>query len=478
MRSRAAAALCGLALLVLINIHSVHATRSILLRSPPRLRGESNSTTSAPASIGGVSGSGVVPRVTGPNDRLDFVTDEGLRVEFTGKSPHFRFYPDAAVNETYLWVKFSKVEELTADGKGVNGHKISSLAATDATYAWGTEEVSGVNVTFVTVSIGRFALGNSWRDDCSGVPALANSTNMVITVKAMFGFGQNLTVPYGYNNTLGVLANSMKFNIEASDFPFCNVTNRLSIQLKLGINVGQVEKPYWVAGRAEDGTTETVVPVTRSLAAELEFPDYAFDAVNGTNLINVTAVVAPPQPPPPPPPSPPPPLANGTANSTAALTNTTTVDAGEVVIVELGFDYFPKTLYYDPAIHTVSAPPPPPSSDGSVGSSGAIAGIVAGIVGTAVLMVAVAGVALRMRANSKAQAVHPDPAALGALPAPPAIALASIALASSFTGIHPPPFHRMSSHGMIDPSGRGDGLVGISHVHERPLAMPADVVNV
>eukprot|EP00775_Hariotina_reticulata_P005828 gene5828-6069_t len=77
-----------------------------------------------------------------------------------------------------------------------------------------------------------------------------------IQLKVFFGFAQQAVFQYGLNNTVAVAGNSTKFNIEVVSWPFCNAANKLVVELQVSTgNRHPYGKP--VNGGGELVTTNT-----------------------------------------------------------------------------------------------------------------------------------------------------------------------------------------------------------------------------
>lgn len=384
--------------------------------------GAAGNTPGEPAAGGTPGGSRATSR------RTDFTPTDGVgpRIEFLGQSPQFRLYPsseaavDAAANATsaeYVKLRFGKLQEVDANGRPVRGLKIPSLAAVKgAEYEAGVFEFQGVNMTYVLILFNSSVLGNSFRP-CPNDTQF-NTLPMQFGLRFMFGNAEDVTFPYGDGNNITMPANSTKFNIEASNWPFCDGADRLQLTLEV-VTVtadggaggdGNVTEPFVDAS----GATVVRMPLGGNSSTLLSFPNVAYDGQNGTTQIGVTTEVD---------------VSGGAGNEEDVEQDAEEEEEEEEAGVAqrmrltLTIDSF-INLYYDPLVvlpppqplaavpSTGSGPnsssgiasPAPPSTipSSSTGSAAAAAAVPAAIVVAAVVAVAVSVAAVIVRRRHRA----------------------------------------------------------------------------
>ncbi|EFJ48714.1 hypothetical protein VOLCADRAFT_90488 [Volvox carteri f. nagariensis] len=212
-------------------------------------------------------------------------------VRFLGKSPNFQIYPNTSLS-SYLQLRFSKFEERDSSDKKVQGHSVESLASADPTWTAGNTTTSdGTNLTYVRMTL-KPADSQGFSADCptnSGRRMLAapssTTTNATVTVTLYFGLDQNTSFPFGQNKTVNVSKGGLKFNVEYSDWPFCNANNILSMEIDLLIKGDAAAQP--AVSTASDGTQVLSVPIGDNMTSNIYFANYAYEAQNGTHNMTV-----------------------------------------------------------------------------------------------------------------------------------------------------------------------------------------------
>ncbi|GIL77352.1 hypothetical protein Vretimale_2812 [Volvox reticuliferus] len=228
-------------------------------------------------------------------DNVDY-TFGSTRVRFLGKSPNFQIYPNTSLS-SYLQLRFSKFEERDSSDKKVQGHSVESLASADPAWTAGNTTLSdGTNLTYVRMTLNP-ANRTGFQADCSGnsagrrmLAAPSTSTNATVIVTLYFGLDQNTTFPYGLNKTVSVSKGGLKFNVEYSDWPFCNVNNVLGMEIDLLVKGDAAAQAN--VSTATDGARVLSVPLGDNTTSNIYFANYAYEAKNGTRNMSVGVSLA------------------------------------------------------------------------------------------------------------------------------------------------------------------------------------------
>ncbi|EFJ48884.1 hypothetical protein VOLCADRAFT_90600 [Volvox carteri f. nagariensis] len=225
------------------------------------------------------------------------------KVAFLGKSANVRVYPNYSDTSAFLQLRFGKILELDGSGQPVPNHQIASLAdASDAvTFAAGNRTIGNVNVSFVNVTLRPLAR-QEFRAACGGgggggggaggdnrpsaPPAPPADMEPRVAVELLFGLDDVLTVPYGGTN-LTVPRNGLKWTISYSNWPFCNVTNTLSVSLDLLLPANATSEVSTTGG-----ITNLVLRLGHDYNASLSFLDYALDGPNGATKLPANVTVS------------------------------------------------------------------------------------------------------------------------------------------------------------------------------------------
>lgn len=155
-----------------------------------------------------------------------------LKIEFVGKAPKFKVFSGVKPDD-FFKITFGAIKELDASGNAVTGRSISSLASQKLT-EWTEKDVTLGNATAKEVRM-RFDLSTSkhLQKPCGGGKPCGTSCAHFDKAKhqidvVVYLVENNTAVPYG-NSTITVKSNSVKFNVESENWPFCDAANSLSV---------------------------------------------------------------------------------------------------------------------------------------------------------------------------------------------------------------------------------------------------------
>ena len=155
-----------------------------------------------------------------------------LKIEFVGKAPKFKVFSGVKPDD-FFKITFGAIKELDASGNAVAGRSISSLASEKLT-EWTEKDVTLGNATAKEVRM-RFDLSTSkhLQKPCGGGQPCGASCAHFDKAKhqidvVVYLVENNTAVPYG-NSTIAVKSNSVKFNVESENWPFCDAANSLSV---------------------------------------------------------------------------------------------------------------------------------------------------------------------------------------------------------------------------------------------------------
>ncbi|GLC42626.1 hypothetical protein PLESTM_001358000 [Pleodorina starrii] len=130
---------------------------------------------------------------------------------------------------------------------------------------------------------------NGFSMSCPGsstVPAV----NASVVVTVYFGFDQNTTFPFGKNKTVSVPKGGLKFNVEYSNWPFCNDNNILGMEIDLLLKGDEAAQAN--VSTASDGSQVLTVPLSNDTTTSIYFANYAYEAKNGTRNMSVGVSLA------------------------------------------------------------------------------------------------------------------------------------------------------------------------------------------
>ena len=206
--------------------------------SPLSASGPSSSPAGAfaPAASPAAAPTGAPTPTPTPSPTPSPTPDPSIRVEFVGQAPKFKVYASDKPGD-FFKVSFGAVQELDAAGDVVQGRSIPSLASQQTTeWTQNVVAIGDVNATEVRM---RFDLTNSTQlaRPCGGggPPTSAHFTEdsheLVIIV---YLFTNGTTVPYG-NGTLTVPDDAVKFNVEGTNWPFCDAGNSLRVEVEVEV---------------------------------------------------------------------------------------------------------------------------------------------------------------------------------------------------------------------------------------------------
>lgn len=274
-----------------------------------------------------------------------------LKIEFVGKAPKFKVFSGVKPDD-FFKITFGAIKELDASGNAVAGRSISSLASEKLT-EWTEKDVTLGNATAKEVRM-RFDVSTSkhLQKPCGGGKPCGASCAHFDKAKhqidvVVYLVEQNTAVPYG-NSTIAVKSNSVKFNVESENWPFCDAANSLSVtaHIQTALKAAGNDAVVNITNRTnttgssvgEPDGTEIVVPSGASAVA-FDLPTIAL--VNDVET-NVTVTV-----------------------DVSAAGDSTTID--------FVFPNFRK-LYYDPTVGFEGESGVPSSGGSSAGGSSSGAG--------------------------------------------------------------------------------------------------------
>lgn len=276
-----------------------------------------------------------------------------LKIEFVGKAPKFKVFSGVKPDD-FFKITFGAIKELDASGNAVAGRSISSLASEKLT-EWTEKDVTLGNATAKEVRM-RFDVSTSkhLQKPCGGGKPCGASCAHFDKAKhqidvVVYLVEQNTAVPYG-NSTIAVKSNSVKFNVESENWPFCDAANSLSVTAHIQTALKAAGNDAVVATTNRTNTTgssvgepdgtEIVVPSGASAVA-FDLPTIAL--VNDVET-NVTVTVD---------------VSNSAGDSTTKI--------------DFVFPNFRK-LYYDPTVGFEGESGVPSSGGSSAGGSSSGAG--------------------------------------------------------------------------------------------------------
>ena len=205
--------------------------------SPLSASGPSSSPAgaSAPAASPAAAPTGAPTPTPTPSPTPSPTPDPSIRVEFVGQAPKFKVYASDKPGD-FFKVSFGAVQELDAAGDVVQGRSIPSLASQQTTeWTQNVVVLGDVNATEVRM---RFDLTQSAQlsRPCGGgsgrqVRLPGAEEELVIIV---YLFTNGTTVPYG-NGTLTVPDDAVKFNVEGTNWPFCDAGNSLRVEVEVEV---------------------------------------------------------------------------------------------------------------------------------------------------------------------------------------------------------------------------------------------------
>ncbi|KAG2498334.1 hypothetical protein HYH03_003594 [Edaphochlamys debaryana] len=226
---------------------------------------------------------------TGGTDKPGSIVAGETKVEFQGKSPNFRVYPNTTQDSgMYFAMKVSKIEERDASNNKVQKHSVESLASADAVYyAYETTWVQNnktIKATVVDISVDPYTR-NGFDGSCSTtlVPSAGPGLTW-FTFRLYLNFNDSVVIPYGKDKNISVPKGGMKFNFEVEEWPFCGNDNYLAVQVDL--DVKGVDSSGMTSSTNGDGSKTLAITVGNN-TAKLNFPNYAYEAQNGTRQIAV-----------------------------------------------------------------------------------------------------------------------------------------------------------------------------------------------
>ncbi|PNH06339.1 hypothetical protein TSOC_007343 [Tetrabaena socialis] len=224
------------------------------------------------------------------------------RVRFLGKSPNFQIFPNTSL-DGYLQLRFSKLQELTAANQAVTKHSVTSFAAAAPTWTAANTSVNGVSFTLVKLTLnpttfngfdtacpstsGRRALHESEEAAGAGRALLQTTVTPtpLVTLSLYFGNANATTFPYGKNKTVTIPAGGLKFTVEYSNWPFCNVNNTLSLEIDLLLK-GDVAATANTT-TASDGSSNLAISLGNKTISTINFANYAYEGVSGVRSLPV-----------------------------------------------------------------------------------------------------------------------------------------------------------------------------------------------
>ena len=179
--------------------------------------------------------------------------DPGIRVEFVGQAPKFKVYASDKPGD-FFKISFGAVQELDPAGAVVQGRSISSLASQKTTeWTQRTVILGDVNATEVRM---RFDLTESTQlaRPCGGGPPtsahFAEDKHELAVLVYLLTNGT--TVPYG-NGELVVPDDAVKFNVEGTNWPFCDAGNSLRVVADVEVEAASVTDGTVTDGSADEG---------------------------------------------------------------------------------------------------------------------------------------------------------------------------------------------------------------------------------
>jgi len=160
-------------------------------------------------------------------------------VEFVGRKPRLKVYPGGTKDKESTWymLEFGAVEEVDSKGRRVRERSIRSLAA-EKRIKW-TQNAMLVGGTGATTTRMELHLNETFDKACRGGQGRMPDDTSVISVET-FVFAGRTTIKYG-NETLKVLASSLKYNVRSANWPFCEEGNKLRV--KMEVKVKGTQKP-------------------------------------------------------------------------------------------------------------------------------------------------------------------------------------------------------------------------------------------
>lgn len=157
---------------------------------------------------------------------------DALKIEFVGKAPKFKVFSGDKPDD-FFKITFGAIKEVDASGNAVTGRSISSLASEKLT-EWTEKDVTLGNATAKEVRL-KFDLATSkhLQKPCGGGKPCGSSCAHFDKSKhqidvVVYLIEQNTAVAYG-NSTINVKSNSVKFNVESENWPFCADVNSLRV---------------------------------------------------------------------------------------------------------------------------------------------------------------------------------------------------------------------------------------------------------
>jgi len=151
-------------------------------------------------------------------------------VEFQGKAPKLKVFPGGTKDKESTWymLEFGAVEEVDSAGKKVSDRSIPSLAA-EKSITW-SQESTLVNGTGATKTRMELYLNETFKQACKGGKGRLPDNQSFISIET-FVFSGAATIEYG-NETLEVVASSLKYNVRSTNWPFCDEGNSLDVKVK------------------------------------------------------------------------------------------------------------------------------------------------------------------------------------------------------------------------------------------------------
>jgi hypothetical protein len=174
-------------------------------------------------------------------------------LEFVGRSAKFKIRRGGnssnSSNNTWMMMEFGRIQELNQFGMGVPRHGIMSLASEAPTFTETNSTMYNVSVRVVNMTV---ALTMTEADCPKAGGPRPNSTNGSrlppsrvqqrpgrrlangpgsVKIQTII-FMDDAEVPYG-NYTVYIKKGAMKWNIEATNWPFCSADNGLAFQINI-----------------------------------------------------------------------------------------------------------------------------------------------------------------------------------------------------------------------------------------------------
>lgn len=172
---------------------------------------------------------------------IDFPMDNGVN-----KKPRFKIYPggEKTRNATWMGIEFGKIQEMRAGGGRdlVQSHSINSLASESSmNFTNSTITMYNVSAQMIEMNLTSLSFNESdCQNPASTRPSAAISAGTVAVQVIIFN--DDADVPYS-NYTVPIKKGQMKFNIKATDWPFCMANNSLSFALILTMPGDDLAKP-------------------------------------------------------------------------------------------------------------------------------------------------------------------------------------------------------------------------------------------